>query len=331
MDNVLSNAAVLEIWEQLINGVAPNAIKTQKPKDIVLKDIVLHQYNAYPDKITAKKEGFHVGAPFNGFLGEAPLLFVGSNLGFTPSSLAPRLKGKDVNGEVIFEMFDENTGAWVHKGINDVRDFCYNVFQNTHTTNSGNLTVRRLIKGGKLSSKPGGVPYWKGMRDSTEKFFGKEYFDMKYSGRYPNQNKNNAKYTKLIMEKVASTEIVPFGSQDESVLDNNLLTHCWSEFTEKIIAESDAKLVILVGSKAKDTFIQLASPTNGMSKANAKYTLEAGDFVKFDFNGVKKLVISVGHFSSNCYNCEYRKKCAPDSLSDPQKLTALKKEVGPLP
>jgi hypothetical protein len=283
IDSVILNEDVLNIWREVLSG-------GDTYKDHPLHDIVEHQKEIFiKEKMNPKEEGFVVGAPWNGNLLSAKILFLGSNPGFTP-------------GAINYRRMDDGTFCLNGKPVcvDAVRDSFTEAFEKAALTKKGYITVQ--LANGK--NKRGGVPYWRGVRKFVKNFF----------GYVPRSGEDAGEYTKRLMADALVMEVVPFASQSEDLLTDCLLKYCWENFSEKIIARSDARVVLLVGGKARRTFAKLIYDDK-QDQEKAIHLLENGGIIDYDFAkaGRPRKVTSVSHFSY----WGHPKNMGPDGLFSP--------------
>ncbi|MBQ6772724.1 MAG: hypothetical protein IJP48_01550 [Synergistaceae bacterium] len=202
------------------------------------------------------REGFQIGSPWHGDIVQAPVMFISSNPAITQNCIFPRwhsgsgnftLAGQDAPDSINYN--DENTS-----NILNAPEEIYNFLRDrllkakTHPTGAGGSYAWTVNPDDKSKSSYKIVSFW---RDGLRKIM---------NGLYPNRDKkniNNGEHTQGLMNAALSTEIIFWGSMKEAHAKNiNTLNFFWEHFTEKIIKNSGAVMIFLVGERALETFKQ---------------------------------------------------------------------------
>ena len=173
----------------------------------------------------------------------APVLFIGSNPNIRRDCVFPRwhpgrnpeftLNGEEINSKGIYETLRDRLTA----NINE----------------KGNPCALK-IEGGAVS--PYEVSYWRGIRmvmDEIAERFGIVSRSMK-----------GKEHTERLMRSVLSSEVIFFGSKNETYSGNLERLCCfWDKFTVPLLRNCRAKVIVLVGGKANDTFVRAAKTKTG--------------------------------------------------------------------
>jgi hypothetical protein len=236
-------------------------------------------------------EGYHTGSPWNGDIEKAPVLFLGSNPGFTPRSFAPRLHMLD--GETFYTFEPDNAGAKATRySLDDVKIFCRDIFQSDDYSpidSKLSFSVSVIARNGTKKPKNNGVPYWNVGYRFAEKLL---EMDKGYSDNAILTDRK--RHMRDVMKNVVFMEVVPFASKSDGVLSDALLDWCWQNFTEKILPLAAAPVVVLVGNRARDTFLRNIPDGDG---ANALDAFKSGGIYGHKFGRADKKVVAVEHFS----------------------------------
>ena len=193
-----------------------------------------HQNQFYnpDDSRSFAREGFFVGSLWHGDALNATVLFIGSNPGLTKDCLFPRwhpdgsltLGGLDAPVVMNGDNGDVYTNYITY---DEAKNFITERFQHTKVNpDNGYLNAYILGDNGRLTGKPGGVAYWRGMYDMMKELL----------NNYPDSD--TAGHGRRLMTRVLSTEVVPFGSADEKTFSManmtafginkvNALNYCW--------------------------------------------------------------------------------------------------------
>ena len=223
-------------------------------------------------KTSFKKDGFQIGSPWHGDVLKAPVLFLSSNPNIKKDCIFPRwhvnenpeftLDGKSINPEGIYEFLRDRLKI----RIND----------------KGNPCALKKSEGKEESYE---VPYWRGLRMIMEAIASE--FEI-------GENDDEDRIERL-MRSVLSAEIIFFGSKNETYTqDSDRLCYFWNKFITPLLKNCAAKVIILVGNKAKDTF-KMVNTNRGFPPrfSNHTYYWNASDI------GKSFLVLRTKHLSRN--------------------------------
>jgi hypothetical protein len=178
-------------------------------------------------------------------------------------------------------------------GFCDVKSYCRDIFacpDYSPLDDQSSFTVYVEGKDGGKKFKKGAVPYWNVMYRFAEKLLPP---DDGYSDTADRQTRE--RHMRDLMGNIACVDIVPFASKSDKDLSDGLLDHCWCKFTKKILKLAVAPVVVLVGSKARDTFLRSLPDGEAPSAISA---FKRGEIVSHSFqDDAAKYVVAVEHFS----------------------------------
>ena len=241
-------------------------LKSDKPDPDVKKKygkITKFQIERCKDNGTSiKKEGFQVGEPFDGDIINAPILFLSSNPSFNFNERSPRYfldsdklfmpehitaEKQPINeGQYSFDEIKKNfevpkeeiklleDNKTKNIGERSVKDFLINRIQNSPARNDDDETLRIPLKNGDTAE----VTYWSCVRNNTKLLLN-----------------NLATEAREIMKYATCMEIVPFRSNNEKGINSELLDDCWNKYTYPLLELSGASVIVLVGDKVLDRFV----------------------------------------------------------------------------
>jgi hypothetical protein len=152
------------------------------------------------------------------------------------------------------------------------------------------LHVEQVDETGKVTgTKP--VPYWGCVRNTVEKL------DLKAAASSVGADTD---YVKNLMSRAAVMEVVPFKSNQQCGVDEAFHT-CMNGFTRYLLPHVVASIVVLVGKKVRQAFLDFALTETDWGKAKEAFDDQRIYHHKVSGNSKPKLVIAVdsshGRFS----------------------------------
>lgn len=247
------------------------------------------------------QEGFHIGSPWHGDVLRAPILFLSDNPGVTFQCLFPRwhpvmdiftLGGGKLDKSITYT---DDLGNFIslpnrimpEEGI---YDFLSNRFARTYIDGSGNPDAWIIQPDDTCAPKPQGVLFWKGMRDFMEQLVGNP------------QQTPQPRHTRKLMKSVLSSEIIPFGSQDQfGAEDDDIVAYYWDNFVVKLLKHCGAKILVLVGGKTRKAYLRSLTRLFGIQSpqlaTGVLYDNTQGAQPYCNKDGESYQVVTINHFS----------------------------------
>lgn len=212
-----------------------------------------------------KQEGFQIGSPWHGDILQAPILFLSSNPGITYRCLFPRwhpcggfftMGGTDDTGNEIYDITCtdkvKNTQTVKNQvaGAEEIYEFLRDrLSETTYVNPDSGYTDAWVIGAGNICKNKGGVQYWQALRRIMNNLLG---FVDAITPQY------RIKHTQRLMRSVLSIEIIPFGSQKEHGVSDDVIDFYFSKYTVPMLKNCGARIIFLVGKAVRKCFNRAA-------------------------------------------------------------------------
>jgi hypothetical protein len=283
MNDIIFDKDAERIWGEILAGGNKSAAHP-------LYGIIEHQKKSYEAaKLDPADEGFQLPAPWFGNIG-AKILFLGQNPGFTPTVYGPRLVSED-----RFRTCGARHTAYPDISEQAVASCFTDYFQNrdiTSVTANGGISVKTIsasAKDGTTRVSRKYVPYWTGVRVFLEKFIGLS----------PSPGETTEVFTRRVMQNGVCVEIVPFAAASgTNLLTPALVDYCWENFSGRVLEQSEAGLIVLVGAPARNAFVE-KTHSNKSDSGKQKITacLIHGGVLEITIGGKPRKCVALAHFS----------------------------------
>jgi hypothetical protein len=238
-----------------IHDLLTDAIAGRPLREHPFRKLVEFQINAYKDEgFSIEDKGFQVGEPWSGDLQNARVLFLSSNPAIGVYDKFPRYHAKT------------RTISWpdgTQLSLPDVEKFFRDRFQCAPMKNGQVLYVEQVDDAGKDTGLTKAIPYWGCVRNTIEKL------DLK-TVQAKATFATIELYVKALMSRAVIMEIVPFKSNGENGVTEAFYT-CARNFTQHLLPHATAPVVILIGQKVRQAFLDFAIPEREWGKAKEAF------------------------------------------------------------
>lgn len=312
---IIFNDDVFKLWDKI--AACKDRSELEALKDILTNDsqktivgIILSQVRAYKDR-NLSEAGFQLPEPYCGDIGNAEVVFLSSNPGFTPNERFPRYHGGD-KGNRQYSWYGLKQGHPEKKEASDltetvILDFFKKRFSENIKSKQGSLATVDVLKNGDTESKP--VLFWENLVIFSAKLQGLGDVQISEARKCDDEE---GQFAKKVLKKMALIDVVPYKSQSEigvhAIIKDYMKNH-----TQYLLAKSEAGLVILVGSKVKNAFLEVLNQSQSIIKTDVNVNTAWPLYVTI--GGQSKMVMWVPHFSHRVYSEKYKKgklhECLP--------------------
>ncbi len=206
----------------------------------------------------------------------SPRYFPSSGKIFMPAHIDTAKKAELSAGEYSLEEIKQKlTVSQKEMTFEEIKDFFTTRIQKSPARNKNDQTLRIPLKDGGTVA----VSYWGCVRNNTE-FLLPPALTAKWTALTPSQR------AREVMKHAVCMEIVPFRSIGEKGVNDKSLNTCWNAFTKRLLELSDASVIVLVGKKVLDYFVDNIAQ-------NARKTLEERNIYRCTIGGKERLIVKV--------------------------------------